>query len=342
MSGASKAYLKVVENTLVKYDLSVSCYVVTLAVEGMGMKLDRLFEIIYILLEHERVTASMLAKRFEVSPRTIFRDVETLSAAGIPIYMSKGKGGGISLLPGFVLNKALLTEAEKADVLASLRALGQIMPGAQDGALRKLGSLLGQSDVDWIEVDFTSWQNPRQQAKLFRQLKIAILEQRIVSFKYAGGSGEIAVRTVEPLKLCFKGQGWYLFGYCRMRHDFRFYKLRRIKELTVTEERFERAYTETVLPEGGGQPFDMVELVLWLPERMAFRVYDEFESFEQLEDGSFIARIHMPSSDWAFSYVTSFGEHCELLAPPELRAELADRLRKMLQQYSKYDADMSY
>ena len=297
------------------------------------MKLDRLFEIIYILLERERVTAGMLAERFEVSQRTIYRDVEALSVAGIPVYMNKGKGGGIALLPGFVLNKALLTEDEKADVLSSLRALGQVTPGAEDGALRKLGGLLGQPAVDWIEVDFTSWQNPKQQAELFRQLKIAILERRAVSFQYASGRGEIMARTVEPMKLCFKGQAWYLFGFCRLRQDFRFYKLRRIRELTVSGERFERLCPEKVMPEGGGQPIEMVELVLRLPESMAFRVYDEFESYERTEDGGFIARVHMPAGDWAFSYVTSFGEHCEVLEPPELRVEVAEKLENILKLY---------
>ena len=87
------------------------------------------------------------------------------------------------------------------------------------------------------------------------------------------------------------------------------------------------------MPEGGGQPIDMVELVLRLQERMAFRVYDEFESYERIENGGFIARVHMPAGDWAFSYVTSFGEHCEVLQPPELRAEVTEKLKKILKQY---------
>ncbi len=297
------------------------------------MKLDRLFEIIYILLERERVTAGMLAERFEVSQRTIYRDVEALSAAGIPVYMNKGKGGGIALLPGFVLNKALLTEAEKADVLSSLRALGQVTPGAEDSALRKLGGLLGQPAADWVEVDFTSWQNPKQLAELFWQLKSAILGQFVVSFQYASGRGEITARTVEPMKLCFKGQAWYLFGFCRLRQDFRFYKLRRIKDLTVIAERFERTCPSTVLPEGSCHPVEMVELVLRLSAQMAFRVYDEFETYERLEDGGFIARVQMPAGDWAFSYVTSFGEHCEVLEPSELRAEVTDKLKNILNLY---------
>lgn len=80
------------------------------------MQINRLFEIVYILLEKEKVTARELAERFEVSTRTVYRDIEALSCAGIPVYMSKGKGGGVSLLPGFTLNKAVITEGEKAEI----------------------------------------------------------------------------------------------------------------------------------------------------------------------------------------------------------------------------------
>lgn len=297
------------------------------------MKINRLFEIIYILLEHERVTAGMLAERFEVSPRTIYRDVEILSSAGIPVYMSKGKGGGIALLPGFVLNKAMLTESEKTDVLSALKALSRVTPDDTDGALNKLGSLLGKTAAEWIEVDFTSWQNPKNEAELFRTLKSAILARRVVTFQYASGRGETRARQVEPMKLCFKGQAWYLSGFCRLRQDFRFYKLRRIKELTVTQDVFDRTCPETVLPEIPGQIGDMVALKLKLSGQMAFRVFDEFDAYEQTEDGGFIARVSMPPGDWVFSYITSFGEHCEVLEPPEVRAELAARLKKTLKNY---------
>lgn len=87
------------------------------------MQINRLFEIVYILLDKKRVTSRELAERFEVSSRTIYRDIETLSAAGIPVYMSKGKGGGISLLPDFVLNKAVITDEEKEEILSSLKAV---------------------------------------------------------------------------------------------------------------------------------------------------------------------------------------------------------------------------
>lgn len=137
-----------------------------------------MFEIIYILLDKKIVTARELAQRFEVSQRTIYRDIETLSSAGIPIYMIKGKGGGISILEAFVLNKAVLTEEEKLDVLSSLQAVGAIKFNETTSALQKLASFFGENNSDWIEIDFSSWYNSEKEAKMFNDIKFAILSKK--------------------------------------------------------------------------------------------------------------------------------------------------------------------
>ena len=295
------------------------------------MQLNRLFEIVYILLEEKTLTARKLAARFEVSIRTIYRDVEMLSGAGIPIYMSRGKGGGISLLPGFVLNKAVLTQEEKADVLSSLKALQAVDPSRTESALNKLSSLLGKADTDWIEVDFTSWYNPKKEAERFYALKNAILGKRIIVFSYTSGKGERLERRVEPYKLYFKGQAWYLYGYCLLRQDFRFFKLRRLRELTILDETF----TPRVLPLMDTGDFDeeMLTLELRISSEMAFRVYDEFDTFERLEDGSFTVSLNMPHKGWLYQYIASFGQYCEVLAPQYVREEIAKRLRLTLNNY---------
>jgi predicted DNA-binding transcriptional regulator YafY len=292
-----------------------------------------MLEIVYLLLGGKALTAGALAERFEVSARTIYRDVEALSAAGIPVYMIKGRGGGIALTPGFALGKALLTEGERVDVLTSLKALGSVAPGESDGALKKLGALFGSVGADWIEVDFSSWSDPRGVAEAFSLIKSAILERRVVAFVYSSGKGETAMRTVEPLKLCFKGQAWYLYGYCRDRKDARLFKLSRMKNLVRTEQVFlrdcpPRALDVSPLPQG-----EMVEVMLRLPAEMAFRVYDEFERHEPLEDGAFLVRTRLPRGEGLFQYILSFGEHGEVLEPPEVRSEFAERLKKTLAHY---------
>ena len=297
------------------------------------MQIHRMLEIVYLLMGGKALTAASLARRFEVSNRTIYRDVEALSAAGIPVYMTRGKGGGIALSPGSLLGRTVLTDGEKADVLASLKALGGVTPGAADGALKKLGALFGAAGVDWIEVDFSSWSDPKGVSESFSRLKSSILGRRVVSFTYAGGRGETVRRTVEPLKLCFKGQAWYLYGYCRDRRAGRLFKLSRMREIEVREESFSREAPSRALESGPLPQAEMVEVALKLPEEMAFRVYDEFESHQHLEDGSFLARAMLPKGEGLYQYVLSFGERCEVLSPPEARLEIAERLEKILARY---------
>ena len=297
------------------------------------MQIHRMLEIVYLLMGGKALTAGELARRFEVSNRTIYRDVEALSAAGVPVYMARGKGGGIALSPGSSLGKVVLTDGEKADVLASLKALGGVAPGAADGALKKLGALFGSAGADWIEVDFSSWSDPKGVSEAFSSLRSSILGRRVVSFTYAGGRGETARRTVEPLKLCFKGQAWYLYGYCRDRKAERLFKLSRMREIKAHEESFSRVAPSQALEPGPLPQGKLLAVTLRLPEEMAFRVYDEFERHVRLEDGSFLVRASLPKGEGLYQYILSFGDRCEVISPPEARREIAARLEKILERY---------
>lgn len=279
------------------------------------------------------VTARALAERFEVSTRTIYRDVEALSVAGIPVYMSKGKGGGISLLPEFVLNKAVLTDEEQENILSSLKAVNAVDLSDTNTALHKLSSLFGESNTDWIEVDFSSWANNENESEIFNRMKASILEKKVVRFSYANTQGQTSTREVEPLKLCFKGTAWYLYGYCRLKTDYRFFKLRRLKNLEVLEERFTRKLPVQLFTKQVNQEEKIVTIKLKLSSHVAFRVYDEFEHYEQLQDGSFIVEFNYPAGEWIYYYINSFGEHGEVLEPLELRNEIKNRLENTLKKY---------
>lgn len=296
------------------------------------MQINRLFEMTYLLLNKESVTAGELARHFEVSPRTIYRDVELLSSAGIPIYMTKGKGGGISLLSDFVLNKAVLTETEKSDILSALHAVDAVSLEQANTAVRKLSSLFGNTNMDWIEVDFSDWANGEEDAELFGRLKAAIIEKERVEFFYHSQEGSLK-RIVEPVKLCFKGQSWYLYAYCRLREDYRFFKLKRMKELKTLGETFERQAPAKILSSSSVFQDDYVTITLKLSKEMAFRLYDEFNQYEVLSDGSFLAYITMPRGQWVYYYIASFGEHCEVIEPEDIRLEIRDTLKKTLNHY---------
>lgn len=299
------------------------------------MQINRLFEIVYILLEKRKATAKELAEHFEVSVRTIYRDIEILSGAGIPIYMSKGKGGGVSLLSEFVLNKTVITETEKEEILSALKAVDAVKLGEEDSALRKLGSLFGESQSDWIEVDFGFWADGKREERLFQDIKEAIIGKKVIRFSYASVKGQETEREVEPLKLCFKGESWYLYGYCRKREDCRFFKLKRIRKLQLTEETFMRSCGVQVLKrQQENYRQETIKLKLKIAREAAYRVYDEFENYEQMEDGSFLVEIRFPKGAWMFYYLISFGRHLEVLEPEEVRKQLKDELNKILDIYS--------
>lgn len=298
------------------------------------MQLNRLFEMVYMLLDIEQITAKELAEHFEVSTRTIYRDVETLSSAGIPIYMSKGKGGGISLLPGYVLNKTVITKEERADILSSLKAVQAVSLSETGTALDKLGSLFGSTDVDWIEVDFGLWGDGKKEAGFFEVLKGAILDKSVVRFEYAATGSEMKERIVEPLKLVFKASNWYLYAYCREHEDYRFFKLKRMQGIVVIEERFNRKAPKQVIPkESIYEKQPKVKVILKFEKEAAFRAMDDFAEYVMQPDGSAIVNGEFIQGDWFVDWILAYGVHCEVVEPKWLREEVKERLEKMLEQY---------
>ncbi|HEX3038258.1 MAG TPA: YafY family protein [Oscillospiraceae bacterium] len=300
------------------------------------MQMNRLFEIVYLLMERKNVTAKELAEHFEVSTRTIYRDIDTLSEAGIPIYANRGMGGGIRLMDDFVLNKSLLSEGEQNDILASLQGLNAIQVPNVEPVLTKLAALFGKNRTSWIDVDFSHWGGGVQEREKFILLKDTILHSKAVLFDYFSTAGEKTSRTVEPLKLLFKGQGWYLYGFCRARQDYRIFKITRIKNLKALNEVFEREIPDNIYSETANsyQP-KMRTLKLKLDAPMAYRVYDEFEDGNtvQNEDGSFLVTIDFPEGEWMFGFLFSFGNAAEVLEPPDIRQEMAKQLKRMLKKY---------
>lgn len=300
------------------------------------MQMNRLFEIVYLLMERKNITAKELAERFEVSTRTIYRDIDTLSEAGIPIYANRGTGGGIRLMDDFVLNKSLLSEAEQNDILASLQGLNAIQVPDVEPVLTKLAAVFGKNRTNWLDVDFSHWGGGIQEREKFLLLKDAILHQKVIAFDYYSTMGEKTCRTAEPLKLLFKGQDWYLYAFCRIRQDARVFKIKRMKNLEVMEESFDRPIPETTYTEAeNSYPQNTVKLKLKLDASMAYRVFDEFEDGNtvQNDDGSFLVTIDFPLGGWLFGFLLSFGSEAEVLEPPEIRQAIKEQIQNLLKRY---------
>ncbi|WP_097033978.1 helix-turn-helix transcriptional regulator [Clostridium tertium] len=298
------------------------------------MKGNRLFEIIYILLDKKNVTAKELAEHFEVSQRTIYRDIEDLSQSGVPIYMTKGKGGGISLLSDFILNKAILSQEEKKEILAAMQGLNAVNKSEFNGVLSKLSSFLGGDNENWIEVDFSNWDKNNTLGEKFTTIKNSIINKNLISFEYFNSNGKLLERIVEPLKLVFKGQGWYLYDYCREREDNRFFKLTRMSNINIILENFNRTVPNKIFSEEDtGYYNELIHLKLRIDKKLAFRIYDEFHNYSLDDNGDFIVNLDFPSGDWLFGYLMSFGEYIEVLEPLNIRDEIKKKLMYALKKY---------
>ena len=295
------------------------------------MKSSRLFEILYLLVEKRAVTARELAERLEVSERTIYRDVDALSAVGIPVFTQKGQGGGIRLMDQFVLDRALLSQAQQDEILFALQAILATGGGAEEDTLSRLTALFRREGGDWLEMDFTGWGEGT--APVFATLKEAILSRQVVSFTYHNSAGERSCRQVEPMRLRCKGGSWYLRGWCRMREDFRLFRLTRIEDLTVTEETFiprqglpEEVDTETDHP---------VALRLRFAPSAAWRVRDYFHPSQVTPEpeGRLLVACAFPEDQWLLSFLLSFGSQVEVLAPAYWRDILREEFKKSLASY---------
>ncbi len=183
------------------------------------MQINRLFEIVYILMDRKNITATELAEHFEVSKRTILRDIDALSMAGIPVYTTRGKGGGISIHESYVLNKTVISEDEQNQILFALQGISATGHIETESVLRRLRSLFDKQDKDWIEVDFSRWGNSADEKTKFEILKTALINEKAVLFAYSGSSGETSERMVYPLKLVFKSTAWYLQAFCLLKKE---------------------------------------------------------------------------------------------------------------------------
>ena len=295
---------------------------------------SRLFQIVYILMEKEKVTAKELAEKLEVSVRTINRDIEKLSEARIPVYATKGRSGGISLLSDFVLNKKVLTEEEKSSILSSMRVMEAVAYEDEQQALNRLEEFFGESAQDWIEVELDSWGQGGFDQERFRLLKDAVLRHKKITFEYMGMK-ESSSRKVQPHKLVFRSQSWYVYGFCELRLDFRYFKFRRIEKLTVTEERF----VPRELPEEKAHYVEMedtFEATFAIDKCMAYRVCDELPvHLAKAENGRFIFTAPNAHESWFYNYIFSYGPYAEVLGPAEVRREMEKRVEQIYNRYQK-------
>jgi len=300
------------------------------------MRSERLFEIVFILLNQKRTTAQELAKKFGVSVRTIYRDMDILSSAGIPVYTMQGTGGGIFIDESFTINKSILTKEEQEKILLALQCLSPIDEIHTESVLNRLSAIF-QKNTDWIRIDYSRWEN-KNDYQLFETLKDAILERRAVKLEYLSSYGEKTERTVYPLRLLYKSKAWYAECYCTEKNAYRFFRLTRILSITKIKKTFNRADLLGKIPDDKeAAPSSLTNIKLKCTAKTAYRLYDEFpqELIAKNSDGTYTLNTALPFDSWVCGFILSLGTEVEILEPENLKTEIAQLAEEIMNKHRK-------
>lgn len=300
------------------------------------MKIDRLLSIVIILMNRNLIQAKELADMFEVSVRTIYRDIESINQAGIPVVTYQGANGGIGLMEGYRLDRNVLTDGELADIFTALQNVSAYGAGEHSLLMEKISSVIPPSKMDafrskttQLVVDFSPWGMNGPLEERMGTLKEALEQSLAVTFEYVNAEGQTTLRSVEPYTLVLKGQAWYLYGLCALRQEFRLFKLLRMKSI-VKET---RSFTRQDLPPGEvpwihemRKDPPLVPVVLHFPPEGKHLAEDRFDYTELQSDGNGGYRVSLdyPEDGWLYGFLLSFGTAVEVLEPEHLRRKIGE------------------
>ncbi len=302
------------------------------------MQIERLVQMVFYIVNHGHVTAKELPHYFQVSTRTIYRDINALTIAGIPVLSTKGTGGGISLIEGYTIDKSLLSKEEQQSVIQGLQILQATKYPKAEMALSKMRAIFRNAlDPKWLEVDFSYWGSEEKEKIKISDLQFAILHKQIITFHYFNSELLKSERVIEPMRLVFKSHAWYIVGYCRHKEEIRVFRLSRIKHLQVMPEIFERDLPfDFSLPSKCKEECNFPLLKLKFSPEIAHRLYDEFQENQVClcEDGNYYVTIPYELNNWTFHYLLSFGKYVEIMEPEIARTMLKERAMDIVNMYT--------
>ena len=300
------------------------------------MKIDRLVSIILILLEKERIGAYELAEQFEVSPRTIYRDIDAINLAGIPVRSTPGVNGGFEIMPQYKIDRTVFSTADLSAILMGLSSLSGMMRGDElANALAKVRSFIPAGQAKDIElrssqvlIDLSPWTVNRSVLSNLEHIQTALLENRLLSFEYLNHDGTKTARTAEPYRLVLKNSQWYWQGYCYAKNDFRLFKLSRMSNLQVLAETFvPREHPKPQLDFSDAAAARQTTITLRIHKSILERVLDYVASENISPDGADHYNVRYPliENDYYYGILLSFGDKCECIEPPHVREEMRRR-----------------
>lgn len=304
------------------------------------MRIDRMLSITILLLSRDRVSAKELANRFEVSVRTIYRDMEAINVAGIPIISYSGTDGGFGIMDGFKLDRQIFTTQDMVSILSPLEGINKALNSeAITQVIDKIHSLVPSnekknvtSSLNRMIVDILPWGQNSRWKELFSLIQKSIEKQKILKISYITADGVTSSREIEPMTLIFKSYTWYLWGYCLNRSDYRMFKLTRIKDFEETSKGFLHRGENYTEPKSFTT--DLVKLKYKSTMDFLGKAMDRFgeENVTTVGDEVFID-IDFPAGEWVKELTLSLGPNIEVLEPEWLRSEIIEDSKKILNLY---------
>lgn len=306
------------------------------------MKIDRLVAITMLLLERKMIKASELSEKLEVSSRTIYRDLDTLNMAGLPIITTRGANGGVSLMDSYKVDKKLFSPHEVIELMASLKSYQQLENGKNSAAtLTKLLSITGEDDIStsfdehYLQVDLALSEGNKFLREALKDFEIAINEQRLLEFDYMDKKGETSHRMIETYKVVFKESHWYIQAFCLKKNDYRIFKLARMSQIKLL--------IETFIPRN----FVMLPMneTKWMEKKISVKLKINPAIREQIiekigadslstdYDGNYFVHYPIADNEYGYDALLRFGDKCEILEPEEVRRKFKQYVEKIAKQY---------
>lgn len=293
-----------------------------------------------VLLERKKISAAKLAEMFEVTPRTIYRDIETICQAGIPIITYPGGNGGIGIVEEYKIDKKLFTTSDITTLLIGLASIPSELSSKELlNTLAKIKGLIPTGQISDIElksnqiaIDLTPWAGNKNIQPNLEKISKALNVQKLLSFKYSDYANKKSIRKVEPYQLVLKGTNWYVQSYCTTKQDFRIFKLARISSLEILDETFiPREFHPKEIKISGWEDKKIIKIKLLIDESIREEMLDicEEENVELYENNKYIAYFPFQESDWGYKLLLSFGDKCECLEPSNVRAEIIRRINNL-------------
>lgn len=310
------------------------------------MKVDRLVSIIMTLLDQERVGAQALADTFEVSPRTIYRDIEAINMAGIPVRSRSGVGGGFEIMPEYKLDKKVFSTADLSAILMGLSSLSNVVRGDElANAFEKVKSFIPAEKAKDVEVktnqicvDLSPWIGNRNIPPYLEMIKVALQDHKLLCFEYRTHHGDQTIRTVEPYQLVLKGSHWYFHGYCYIRDDYRLFKLSRMSKLQMKQETFlPRDFQKPVLDFTEIAETVQTEVKIRIHKSVLDRVLEYCTDDCFAPDGDEYYTVNFPfvENDYHYDLLLGFGDKCECLEPLHVRTTIKRKIQGMAAIYDR-------